>query len=195
MFTAQRSLLLEALTSHSGKYRILLSEAKIDSAGGEELGTQDLKLTTPQLEIRRFWCRTTSENLRLNLWHFVSRLDLETESHLYQCTLIDHQICLCGNIQVKGSKLVHIIRLRSDLARCCSQFFWVFHYTVIAKLSSEHHALCAHDSWTKTGQPEREQRSTSCFWLLQQSPTSHTATKSLYTANTGNLTSYRSKSS
>lgn len=59
MFTAQRSLLLEALTSHSGKYRILLSEAKIDSAGGEEVGTQELKLTTPQLleyklEIRRF---------------------------------------------------------------------------------------------------------------------------------------------
>lgn len=47
MFTAQQSLLLEALTSHSGKYTILLSEAKIDSAGVEEMSTQELKLTTP----------------------------------------------------------------------------------------------------------------------------------------------------
>lgn len=38
MFTAERNLLLEAVKSHSGKYRKLLTEARVDNAGWGETG-------------------------------------------------------------------------------------------------------------------------------------------------------------
>lgn len=42
VFTARRSLLLEAVKSHPEKYRKLLTEAKVDNAGGGEMGTRKM---------------------------------------------------------------------------------------------------------------------------------------------------------